>query len=349
MSKLADTVYDITHNPSKERVVKLDTIRFTKKVCTWIHSPCPASFVNIFQCINIPKCIIDIIATYIYDSIRTQIINIFNECVSKGDVSIIRVIPEFNRMFNVATCFDHKKLTHMTSRDKILSLCMYVNEMLPIGLEERKLRGTIISLGQMTLRENCVGDCCTWSSVGGLSSLKVVGKSNETFNTYANAVQLIAETTDTLTQDYKDYMINEIKDNPDGPSIFRRILAIARAEEMTYTLPHDGILNLITLIDKNFTCLKEIQDKMIDLEEGYEKEKKEHIMSLKLFTRHKIMEAMYTSDKQPMFSDFICGLCKSEAFMTCPCKTVRYCSSKCQSAHWCRHKKKCKRKTSCEY
>lgn len=343
-SKLTSLLKEIAENPEMAKAVEKDAHRFVRQNCRWIQSPCPPILVATLQDRGLSMGPIGIIASYAYEPVKKQVKNIFGQITTDDNAVMNRVLPIFNRLVQNATCFIPERTTNMHPRDKLLSLCMFANEMLHITPEEKKLRGTIVSLGLLSLRPRVKGDCCAWVSVAGRNSDIVIGESSKNLRTCSNALRFLTEMMETMPNDIKDSVATgkPLDDKDDEKSTaFDSVLTLALVCEMAN--PRSSVLEQIMWIKYNFKSLRDIQDRMNELEKACSEEKKLYIRSLRLFIRHKIMDAVYASGHHPLFPALKCSLCDKAAFMTCPCKTVRYCSRECQRANWRRHKKTCKR------
>jgi hypothetical protein len=343
-SKLPGFLLEIARNPTRAMFIKNDALLFISQNCKWIQPPCPPIFVSIMQGIGMSIGPIGIIASYAYTPVGEQVKDILSLITSNEQSVLYPIIQRFDHLANNATCFIHERTTNMSSQDKILSLCMFANERININIEEREMRGTILCLGQLSLRPRVDGDCCSWSSVAGITSGIVTGESSKKLSTCGNAMTFLVDMIESMPEDIKDEIATGTSASgvcdEKNESTFSRILTIALAGEMLH--PRRSVGDQIIWIKDNFNSLNEIQEMMKELEKKCIEEKKLYLRSLRLFIRHKIMEAVYESDRHPLFPALKCALCDKEAFMKCPCNTVRYCSSKCQSANWRRHKNKCK-------
>jgi hypothetical protein len=339
---------EIARNPARARVIEKDAHRFVGQNCKWVQPPCPPTLVAIMQDMGLSMGPIGIIASYVYEPVERQLKDIFGQITSDDQAVLPPIVRRFDQLVNRATCFIPERMTNMNSRDRLLSLCMFANERLHIATDEKKMRGTILCLGQLALRPQVKGDCCSWASIAGRNSDIVTGESSNNLRTCSNAMRFLTEMTESMPDNIKDSIatgkpLGGNDDNDDEEkkdSAFDRLLTLALLGEMIQ--PRREVLEQITWIKDTFKSLNEIQDRMNELEKACNEEKNLYLQSLRLFIRHKIMEAMYESERHPLFPVLKCALCDREAFMTCPCKTVRYCSRECQSANWRRHKKTCK-------
>jgi hypothetical protein len=348
-SNLTSVLEEIARNPARAMAIEKDAHRFVRQNCKWVQPPCPPTLVAIMQDRGLSMGPIGIIASYAYEPVERQVKDIFGQITSDDQTVLPPIVRRFNQLVNRATCFIPERMTNMNLQDKILSLCMFANERLHIATDEKKMRGTILCLGQLALRHHANGDCCSWASVAGRNSDIVTGESSNNLRTCSIAMRFLTDMTESMPDDIKDSIatgkpLGGKDDNDDEvkkDSAFDRLLTLALLDEMAQS--RREVLVHITWIKDNFKSMAEIQDMMNELETACIEEKKMYLRSLRLFIRHKIMEAMYESERHPLFPVLKCALCDREAFMTCPCKTVRYCSRECQSADWRRHKKTCKR------
>ena len=342
-SKLTSTLKEIERNPSRASTIKKDAKRFVRRYGKWVQPPCPPALVSIMQYIGLSKGPIGIIASYMYEPLEIQVKDIFDQIASDDTAVMPPIISRFNQLVNNATCFTPERIIETDPMDKLLSLCMFTNERIHIAVDEKKIRGTILCLGLFSLRPYEKGDCCSWASVAGIHSDIVKGESSIDLYACSNAMGFLIEMTDQMPEDVKEAIATgkAIYNDENNDSAFDRFLNIALLSELANPRPY--IINQIMWIMDNFKNMNEIQDRINELEDVCKEEKRLYLNSLRRFIRHKIMEAVYESDRYPLFPMLNCELCDREAFTVCSCGTVRYCSRECQSANWGRHQKTCKR------
>lgn len=247
-SRLGFHIKELGKNPKIANTIEKNAQQFIKQYCLWIQTPCPSVLFNTLQECGFYAGPIEIVASYTYDPVEKQVKDIFRLIDVNYEYTPLNIIlSRFNQLVLESTCFNFKQMEMMSPQDRLLSLCMFVNEKISIDLDEKYLRGRILCLGQLAVRSWMKGDCCSWACVAGINSDVYV-------------------------------------------------------------------------------------------------EKDMQISGLRWFIRHKLMEAVYASDRYQLFPPLKCALCDNDAHMICLCNTVRYCSRECQRANWKRHGPKCRRR-----
>lgn len=326
-SKLTELLQEIEKNPARAHIIERDAHRFVDEKCGWIQHPCPPMVVDILLNLNIPKGPIGIITEFMYHSKDAQIKSIIRTCKTNYEKrgKELEIFTLFNEQIEQATCFIPEKMPH-DPLVRMLSLMMYANEKININIDECELRGTIAMLGITAIRRPRQGDCCTYSTVGEPSSCNITGDANKNLATMKNALLYFTSMEKKLENKNLD---------------FKNMLATVLQKEISREVPFADIIEQICYVDENFNSVDEIRLKFDETKEQCEQEKRLHVRALRMFIRDRLMKEIYLEAKYPRFAKHVCALCEKEAYMTCPCKTTRYCSTECQKIHWRRHRKKC--------
>ena len=291
---LEDLVKSMKENPEIAKAVEDDAQRFVNQYCRWIRSPCPQVLFDTLQNGGLYKDIINIVASY-SDTVHEQLTNIFGNIPSDYNTTLDDVMPRFNQAVEESTCFIPDLMERIHPQDRLLHMCIYLNEMVPISLDEKELRGTILCLGRLAVQPSMEGDCCLWASVAGKDSTRLVGESYKNFTACTNALMFISCNKERLTED------TEYKDEEDGEVMFKHIIDKALEEECKYLSPRLDIIEQIMWIREKFKSVEEIQAMLNNLNDKYEEEEAAHIQLMRIFIRYSIMNAVYNSDEYPLF------------------------------------------------
>lgn len=340
-SKLTSFLKHIEKNPVRFRALERDARRFVVEHCEWVQDPLPPLLVKVLTLCGLSRGPIGIVASYAYAPVSSQVKDIFGQITSDDNTEIHDVLPTFTQMCQRATCFIPQRIPQNTQK-QLLSLCMYANEKFDIGLEEKNLRGTITTLGLFSARSRQRGDCCVYATVAGRSSDIVAGEASKNLRVMQNALRFLTSMEKAMpVLDALGANASSDPDNGKEPSKFKELLTLTLVGEMSHSMPSRSVLEQIQYIEKNFNSIRELQDKINETEAKCNEEKKLHVRALRMFIRSSLMSVVHSSDMFPRFVPYTCALCKDEAYFACPCKTVKYCSVKCQEVHWRRHMKKC--------
>lgn len=338
-------------------IVKDDTNRFIEQHCMWINVECPDYLEHILSACGIPTGPVYTVASFLYKSVERKVMDILIEIGCDDTVAIETVLKKFDNIITADPCYVQSKTRRIDIRDRLLSLCVYANEKINIPLCLNDVRGTIITIGQLLLRPRVECDHCSWMTMTGPESTHVHGEAADIYNICTNTIVFMNNMIDEyIHNDHQvGHIINSIEtgepvhslyDEGDADTeknlfVFDMLMRTAINAELAHSHPRDRMLNQIYWARTNFDSLNAVNRKICDIDDQHRKEINEHIEYLRLFTRHTIMEAIYKSDIYPTYHILKCSMCNKKAYRACPCKSVRYCTSECQRAHWKRHGKTC--------
>jgi hypothetical protein len=337
-------------NNKKENAIKRDTQRFIREKCVWKHSPTPADLIAAMIGTPFTIGIIGIISSYMYPSVYEQVRNVFGQIESNWNTGLGYVMPKYIRAIDESTFAIPEMMSNIPVYDRLLSLCMFTNEKIDIDLGEKGLRGTLMSLGVLSVGNQTNGLCCMWESVGGQHSDRVSGDSISTINRCVYALNIMAHIINNLPDHMKDSVISGTplyaRDADDNISdeiitdMFERTIVLMIEREVN-TYARTKFINFYMWIKKNFKSVTDITKMITEVEKKYKKEEAIHIKKLQLFIRHNIMNAIYESPMYPTYPMLVCALCNIGTTKLCDCNLVRYCSKECQTVHRIEHRKQC--------
>ena len=326
-SRLLDLLSIIEKNNLMKELNESDAKRFVVNNCRWIINDNPLNTVLCLEKKGLSDGPIGKIMEFAYprvdETLKGIIRMVGNNYHDSSDFAMTNFEPDH-------PCFNSSEYSLGTD-DQYLAICMYLNEKVHIPLYESNLRGNILITGIRSLRNLTSDDCCRYESVSDMVSSRVPGD--------AYARYLVLENIYTEMKHAEGSVGSE---NIYIPITFLELSMNCQAVRNVPPFDDGGIVfDGWDYVRENYSSMSEFNCALTDMKMEFVESEKKRESQLRASIRHYLMMGIYNSNRYPDYVKHRCEVCARTTSKSCPCNMARYCSVKCQSVAYSKHRKVC--------